>query len=106
MNIYEKEGQVRSNNASHLLGHHHVVVKDRKLMDVTGIKKLHSFDNEMFVIETTMGILSVQGLDLEMKNLDLDKGELSIMGHIASYEYDDNDFDGFSGKGLLSKLFR
>jgi len=105
MNIYEKEGQVRS-HANHLLGHHHVVVKDRKLMDVTGVKKLHSFDAEMFIIETTMGVLSVRGLDLEMKNLDLDKGDLSIMGHVSSYEYDDDGFDGFSGKGLFGKLFR
>jgi len=105
MNIYEKEGHGRG-HVNHLLGHHQVVVKDRKLMDVTGVKKLHSFDNEMFMIETTMGVLSVRGLDLEMKNLDLDKGELSIMGHISSYEYDDDGFDGFGGKGLFSKLFR
>ena len=103
MNIYEKESFARGNN--HLLGHHQVTVKDRKLMEITGVKKLHSFDSEMFVIETTMGILTVHGHDLEMKNLELDKGELSIIGYIVNHEYEDNGYDG-GGKGLFSKLFK
>jgi len=103
MNIYEKESYVRGNN--HLLGHHQVIVKDRKLMEVTGVKKLHSFDSEMFVIETSMGILTVHGHDLEMKNLELEKGELSIVGYILNHEYEDSDYDN-AGKGLFSKLFK
>jgi len=103
MNIYEKESFARGN--SHLLGHHQVTVKDRKLMEITGVKKLHSFDSEMFVIETTMGILTIHGQDLDMKNLELDKGELSIIGYIANHEYEDSGYEG-SGKGLFSKLFK
>jgi len=103
MNIYEKEAYARS--SSHLLGHHQVIVKDRKLMEITGVKKLHSFDSEIFVIETTMGVLTVHGQDLEMKNLELDKGELSIMGYIINHEYEDSDHFSNS-KGLFSKLFK
>jgi len=102
MNIYEKESYTRGNN--HLLGHHQVIIKDRKLMEITGVKKLYSFDNESFVIETTMGVLTVHGYDLEMQNLELDKGELSIVGHIINHEYDDGNYD--SGKGLFAKLFK
>ena len=102
MNIYEKESYARGNN--HLLGHHQVVVKDRKLLEITGVKKLHSFDSESFIIETTMGVLTVHGYDLEMQNLELDKGELSIVGHIINHEYDDGGAD--FGKGLFSKLFK
>ena len=103
MNIYEKESYARANN--HLLGHHQVIVKDRKLMEITGIRKIHSFDSESFSIETTMGMLTVHGNDLEMKNLDLDKGELSIVGYIANHEYDDRGYEG-GGKGLFAKLFK
>ena len=101
MNIYEKEA--RGNN--HLLGHHQVTVKDRKLIEISGVKKLHSFDSDMFVIETTMGVLTVHGNDLEMKNLELDKGELSIVGYILNHEYEDSGYDA-GGKGLFSKLFK
>ena len=103
MNIYEKESFGRGN--AHLLGHHQVTVKDRKLMELTGVKKLHSFDSELFVIETTMGVLTVRGMDLEMKNLALDKGELSIIGFIENHEYEDSGYHS-GGKGLFSKLFK
>lgn len=75
-------------------------------MDVSGIKKLLSFDSELFTIDTTMGILTVRGMDLELKNLDLEKGELSIMGYITGYEYDDLDMIGEDSKGIFSKLFK
>ena len=103
MNIYEKESFGRG--TSHLLGHHQVTVKDRKLMEITGIKKLHSFDSELFVIETTMGIMTVRGVDLEMKNLALETGELSIVGQIENHEYEESGRES-GGKGLFSKLFK
>ena len=102
MNIYERESR---NAQGHMLGHHHVMMKERKLMDVTGVKKLLSFDSELFIIDTTMGILSVRGADLELKNLDLDKGELAITGHVMAYEYDDIELD-YNGKGIFKKLFK
>ena len=105
MNIYEKESYMKQKPIT-LLGYHQVSMKERKLMDVSGIKKLLSFDSELFTIDTTMGILTVRGMDLELKNLDLEKGELSIMGYITGYEYDDLDMIGEDSKGIFSKLFK
>ena len=105
MNIYEKESYMKQ-KPSTLLGYHQVSMKDRNLMDVSWIKKLLSFDSELFTIDTTMGILTVRGMDLELKNLDLEKGELSIMGYITGYEYDDLDMIGEDSKGIFSKLFK
>lgn len=105
MNIYEKESYTRG-QSNHLLGFHQMVIKERKLMELTGIRKLISFDSELFTIETTMGILSVRGIDLELKNLDLEKGELSIMGYVTGYEYDDIHLEGVDSKGIFSKLFK
>ena len=105
MNIYEKESYMKQ-KPSTLLGYHQVSMKERKLMDVSGIKKLLSFDSELFTIDTTKAILIVRGMDLELKNLDLEKGELSIMGYITGYEYDDLDMIGEDSKGIFSKLFK
>ena len=41
MNIYEKESYMKQKPTT-LLGYHQVSMKERKLMDVTGIKKLLS----------------------------------------------------------------
>lgn len=105
MNIYEKESYSRQHSGS-ILGHHQVSMKERKLLEITGIRKLLAFDSELFTIETTMGVLVVRGTDLELKNLDLEKGDLSITGHITCYEYDDVHISGSESKGILSKLFK
>ncbi|MCL1950546.1 MAG: sporulation protein YabP [Turicibacter sp.] len=106
MNIYERESRA-THSTSSILGHHQISMKERKLLEITGIRKLLAFDSELFTIETTMGVLSVRGNDLELKNLDLEKGELAIIGHITGYEYDDIHLvNGSESKGILSKLFK
>ena len=37
--------------------YHHVYLKDRKTLELTGIKKIESFDSLEFLIETSLGFL-------------------------------------------------
>ena len=105
LNIYEKE-VYNTPKQSTYIAHHTIMMKERKLMDITGVKKLLSFDSELFAIDTLMGILQIRGEDLELKNLNLEKGELAITGYIMGYEYDDYMLNDGDSKGLFSKLFR
>ena len=61
---------------------HDVIDERAKLLDITGVKQVESFDNEEFLLETVMGFLSIRGQNLQMKNLDVDKGIVSIKGKI------------------------
>ncbi len=61
---------------------HDISMKGRKLLDITGVKQVESFDNEEFLLETVMGYLAVRGQNLQMKNLDVDKGIVSIKGKV------------------------
>ena len=48
---------------------HGISVIERKNIIVTGVKKIDNFDNEEFLMETTMGYLIVKGEELyESKN--------------------------------------
>ncbi len=105
MNIYEKEVYNAQKQTTYI-AHHNVMMKERKQMDVTGVKKLLSFDSELFTLDTLMGVLQVRGVDLELKNLNLEKGELSIIGYITGFEYDDYMMHEDDSKGLFGKLFR
>jgi sporulation protein YabP len=84
---------------------HDVIMRGRKLLDITGVKQVESFDNEEFLLETTMGFLSIKGQNLQMKNLDVDKGIVSIKGKIFDLIYLDEQH-GEKAKGFFSKLFR
>lgn len=84
---------------------HDVIMRSRKLLDITGVKQVESFDNEEFLLDTVMGFLAIKGQNLQMKNLDVDKGIVSIKGKIFDLIYLD-DQHGDKAKGFFSKLFR
>ncbi|MCM3620565.1 sporulation protein YabP [Sutcliffiella horikoshii] len=82
-----------------------IVMRSRRLLDITGVKQVESFDNEEFLLETVMGFLSVRGQNLQMKNLDVEQGVVSIKGKIMEIIYLD-DQQGEKAKGFFSKLFK
>ena len=84
---------------------HQLTVSDRKQIMLTGIKKINSFDNEEFLMETTLGVLIIKGFGLEVIKLDTTEGLLAIKGKINSLTY----LDGNSKKkddSFLAKLFK
>ncbi|SDI12277.1 sporulation protein YabP [Alteribacillus persepolensis] len=84
---------------------HEVILKGRKSLDITGVKEVESFDNEEFLLETTLGFLSVRGHNLHIKNLDVHEGIISIEGKVDDLVYVDQT-TGSKSKGLLGKLFK
>ncbi|MEK3888948.1 sporulation protein YabP [Bacillus sp. FSL K6-3431] len=84
---------------------HDITMRGRRLTDITGVKQVESFDNEEFLLETTMGFLAIRGQNLQMKNLDVDKGIVSIKGKVYDLVYLD-DQHGEKAKGFFGKLFR
>lgn len=84
---------------------HDVTMRGRRLLDITGVKQVESFDNEEFLLETSMGFLSIRGQNLQMKNLDVDKGIVSIKGKIFDLVYLD-EHSGEKAKGFFGKLFK
>ncbi|MNO90894.1 Spore protein YabP [compost metagenome] len=77
----------------------------RKLLDITGVLNVESFDSEEFLLQTEMGHLTIRGQNLHIKNLNLEQGLVSIEGLVNSLSYLDPGSHS-SGKGLLGKLFR
>ncbi|MGM9923008.1 MAG: sporulation protein YabP [Bacillus sp. (in: firmicutes)] len=84
---------------------HDVVMRGRKLLEITGVRQVESFDNEEFLLETSMGFLAIKGENLQMKNLDVDSGVVSIKGKIFDLVYVDEP-TGEKAKGFFGKLFR
>ncbi len=84
---------------------HDVIMRGRRLLDITGVKQVESFDNEEFLLETVMGFLAIRGQNLQMKNLDVEKGIVSIKGKVFDITYLD-DQQAEKAKGFFSKLFK
>lgn len=85
---------------------HGISMAERKNIVVTGVKKIESFDNEQFIIDTTLGLLTVKGSELEIIKLDTYQGNISIKGRIDSLVYMDNELKKIKEETFLSKLFK
>ena len=44
-----------------------IILKDRKRLEISGIKKVESLNSEEFLIDTKLGLLLVKGQELEMQ---------------------------------------
>lgn len=82
---------------------HNITINERKNIIISGVKKIESFDNEEFLLETTMGNLVIKGSELEIIKLDTYQGSVSIKGTIISLTYVDGTK---KEEGVFSKLFK
>ena len=64
-----------------------------------------SFDDEVIVIETELGLLNVKGDNLRINKLSLDTSEVIVEGDIYSLNYSDKGSDK-NGGSLLGKIFK
>ena len=82
---------------------HVLIISDRKNIVISGIKKIISFDDKEFLLESSLGNIIIKGTDLEMIKLDTVDGNVSIKGKVDSFSYTDIVN---KEESMLSKLFK
>lgn len=89
-----------------IINYNHIVnINERKSITISGVKRIENFDDEEFLIESTLGFMLVKGESLELLKLDTLCGSISIKGQINSIAY----LDGKKNEkesGMFSKLFK
>ena len=95
----EKDKELNSFN-------HSISIVERKNILITGVKKVESFDNEEFLLETIMGFLALKGEDLELVKLDTLQGPVTIKGFIKGFDYLDENNKKEKDSSIISRLFK
>ena len=85
---------------------HGLTITERKNLIISGVKKIESFYNEEFLMETTLGFLVIKGSELEIIKLDTYQGNVSIKGRVDSLMYLDENLKKDKDSSLLNKLFK
>ena len=85
---------------------HSICIYERKEILIEGVTKLDSFDKNEFLINTTKGYLHIQGKDLTLGNMDMEKGTLSINGMVDSATYLNSSSTNQKKEGFFKKLFK
>ena len=83
---------------------HGISINERKIIYVTGVNKLESFDEQEFLLDTSMGFLVIKGNSLEIIKLDTKDGTLAIKGNFDSMAYFENLKR--SKSSVFDKLFK
>ena len=85
---------------------HSITLNERKNIIITGVKKIDSFDDEEFLMETSMGYVTIKGEGLEIIKLDTYQGNVSINGKVNSLTYMEGLNKKEKDESVFGKLFK
>ena len=84
-----------------------IFLESREKLNVSGVKDVLSFDDQMVIVETELGMLTIKGENLRINKLSLDTTEVAIDGIINSFAYSDaTKGDVKKGGSILGKIFK
>lgn len=84
---------------------HSITINERKNIVITGVKKITSFNNNEFLLDSNMGFITLKGTDLEIVKLDTFQGNVSIKGTINSLNYSER-YKKDKEESVFNKLFK
>ncbi len=102
MTIDERKTNINQNN--NII--QNLVLENREKLSISGVLDVLSFDDQIVILETELGLLTVKGENLRINKLSLDTAEVIVDGEIYSLGYSEKDMDKKSGGGLLGKIFK
>jgi sporulation protein YabP len=82
-----------------------LILENRKKLVLTGVVEVISFDEEKILLNTTQGMLTIRGNELKMNKLDVQNGDVVIVGTVNSFTYTGSEVKQ-DKESILAKLFK
>ncbi|MBR5328865.1 MAG: sporulation protein YabP [Firmicutes bacterium] len=87
---------------------HRMALTDRRDLELSGVTEIDSSEDRKILLKTILGPMEIEGQDLRILNLDLEKGCASVGGKIDALLYKEEGVKekkrSFAPRG--GKLFR
>lgn len=97
--IVEERKNINTNTIQNLL------LENRNKLSISGVHDVLSFDDQIVIIETDLGMLTVKGENLKINKLSIDTSDVIIEGEINSLLYSEKNLEK-KGEGFLGKIFK
>lgn len=81
-----------------------ITLWNRKILNLSGIEDVISFDDVSVYLITTEGNLLIEGSEFHITTLDVSDGNMTIEGIVNSMVY--HDKEALSKGGFFSKIFK
>lgn len=84
-----------------------IILENREKLNISGILDVLSFDDQIIIIETQLGLLTIKGENLKINKLNIDTSDFTVDGYISSLTYSNSDISSSKkNKNILSKIFK
>ena len=81
-----------------------IVLENREKLSISGVQDVLSFDDQIVILETELGLLTIKGEDLRINKLSIDTQDVIIEGNINTLTYSDKEEK--KNGSLLGKIFK
>lgn len=70
---------------------HNIILENRNRLSISGVTDVEGFDDNSVSIYTVMGDLVIRGKKLKVEAVNIETGEMLIMGEVKSLVWGDKD---------------
>lgn len=82
-----------------------LILENRGKLSISGVLDVLSFDDQVVILETELGLLTVKGENIKINKLSIDTSEVIVEGNISSLAYSDKEMEKTKGS-FMSKIFK
>lgn len=82
-----------------------VILENREKLSISGVIDVLSFDDQVVILDTELGMLTVKGENIRINKLSLDTSDVIIEGDIGNINYNDKGTDK-KDNSFLNKIFK
>ena len=104
MIVEEKRNVSNNANATNSGVIQNLILENREKLNVSGVNDVLSFDDQVVIMETELGLLTVKGENLKINKLNIDTTEVIVEGRINNLTY--SEHQAKSEGGIFGKIFK
>ena len=82
-----------------------LILENRGKLSISGVLDVLSFDDQVVIVETELGLLTIKGENIRINKLSIDTSEVIVEGAISSMSYSDKSVEK-TKTSVLSKIFK
>ena len=82
-----------------------LILENREKLSVSGVLDVLSFDDQVVMVETELGLLTVKGENLKINKLSIDTSEVIVEGDVAYLSYSEKNQER-TKTSILNKIFK
>ena len=82
-----------------------IILENRGKLSISGVLDVLSFDDQVIMVETELGLLTIKGENLRITKLSIDTSEVIVEGNISYLAYSNKEVENNKGS-IISKIFK